>query len=216
MVNVGTAINKALTKIVGAPPRSDMVTWFNEIVKSIYNVPREWAFLDEPLTLPIVNNQITLPATITELIALRVGTIFYTPVNQLSVSEAAKVDNAESSMFDTNTALIPPALHGYTLDAANVITFHPPIATLDRTPNASVIGELSVQTDYADNDPTIFPDWFENLFIVGLRMNFYDLDKDGRFTKENMQYQMEMSMVKARDNRRKALMHYHPRGYTKG
>jgi hypothetical protein len=201
MVNSGEAITRALTKIVGGTDRTVFVVWFNEIVKDILLQPRVWKFLTEPLVIPIVNNQITIPAGVSEIISIQVGNVFFTQGDMLSDAEAASIDAELTEFFDRQ---------GYTL-ANGDITFHPGL-----TGDAAVKAEQTILTDYADNADTIFPQEFENLFITGLRMNFYDTDKDGRFTKENMQYQMEMSKVKAWDNRTKPLPHFHPRGYTRG
>ncbi|KAB0668943.1 hypothetical protein F6V30_13985 [Oryzomonas sagensis] len=215
MINVGTAITSALTKIVGNQPRPVFVAWFNEIVQDILRQPREWKFLDEPLTLVITNNQITLPAGVSEIVSIHAGTFFFSRKNQLSDEEANAIDNSGVSLLDqTFGEPIPPQYQGYTLDAAGkVVTFHPAIQTVA---SATVTAMADITAPYADNQDTIFPDAFSNLFITGLRMSFYDQDKDGRYTKESMLYQYQMSQMKAWDNRRKALPKLNNHGYIRG
>lgn len=185
-VNVGTTITKAVTKMPGSLPRPQFVTWFNEIVRDILGQPRVWKFLTEPSTIAIVNNQITIPATMSEITLIVVGDHYFTTSDQLSELDGASADNGA------------PIQEGYTLTAAGVITFHPAL-----TGSAVVTGEHAITADYADNAATSFPLEFENLFITGLRMHYYDQNKDGRYTKENQQYQIYMNGCKAWDNRQK-------------
>lgn len=195
-VNVGTVITKALTKITGNVSRATLVTWFNEIAEDVMNQPRQWHFLEQPLALQILDNQITIPPYISELFSIQVGESFYTPKDQLTDEEAAESEQNR--------------LAGYTFANDGTVTFYPP-----KTGTASVAGEQSVLFDYVDNAATIFPLIFENLFIIGLRMHFYDLDKDGRFTKENTLYQLEINKLKAWDNKLKPLPHYNSHGYIR-
>lgn len=199
VVNVGTAITKAVNKLTGSLPRAQFVVWFNEVARDILNQPREWQFLQAPVSLAITNSQITIPATMSEITSIQVGLVFMTQGDQLT-AEAAFI--ADQNQNTTNP--------GYTLDAAGVLTFHPTLAG-----TAIVTGETDLTADYADNAATIFPLAFENLFITGLRMHFYDKDKDGRFTKENKQYQLDMYKLKSWDNRHKPAIPYNRRGFNR-
>jgi len=213
VVNVGTTITKARTKFPGGISRAPFVVWFNEVVQEILNQPRVWKFLTEPITLAIVNNQITIPAGVSEIVSIQVGDTFFTQSDQLSDQEAAKIDAASDNILqaDSTDLVTPPSLQGYTLTAAGVVVFHPAL-----TGTASVIGEQNITADYADSADTIFPLDFQELFILGLRMSYYDLQKDGRFTKENMLYQMAMGKAKSWDNRHKPRPHYNSHGYIRG
>jgi hypothetical protein len=75
---------------------------------------------------------------------------------------------------------------------------------------------IDPSTSYTDNVATVIPNEFSNLFITGIRMNYYDNEKDGRFSKESTMYQLEMSKVKALDNRLKGNATYEPHGYVRG
>jgi hypothetical protein len=200
VVNVGTAINKARTKLTGALPRTSMVVWFNEVARAILGEPRTWAFLSEPMTIAIANNQITIPAEVSEIVSIQVGDVLFTKANQLTGRESLKVDNIGGGT--------PPV--GYTLSASNIVTFHP-----GATGDAILIGEIDIETDYADGADTLFPLVFENLFISGLLEKAFYVDKDGRFTAENTKYQMEMSKVKKWDNLRKATAKMEHQGYLR-
>lgn len=200
VVNVGTSITKALTKITGRIPRATLATWFNEIVADILAQPREWKFLTEPLSLAIVDNAVTVPAGVSEVLSIQVGTTaFFTQANQLSAKEAAFIDASGCSV---------PV--GYVLSAAGVITFHPAL-----TGTAELTVEHGVVGDYADNDETVFPLDFQNLFLSGLLKNAYYVDKDGRFTAESITYDARMSQMKAWDNRRKPTAHFNANGYLR-
>jgi hypothetical protein len=217
------AINKALSDIVGSPLRTDLLTWFNEIMKDIFAQPREWAFLEEPLTINIVNNQIQLPlSSISQIQSIQLGDVLYTIANQLSTTEAVNIDNAEATIYDNSSCIIPPNEQGYTVDwNTGLVTFHPDVSDTDTynpTPTtAQVIADVGLFADYADNTATIFPYIpFEALFMSGVRWKYYKTQKDGRFTAERMQYDIEMKNCKMWDNRLKPDMHYSPRGYTRG
>ena len=159
LVNVGTVINKALAETTGRPPRSRFIGWFNRVVKDIMAQPRAWKFLAEPLSVTIANNQITIPAGISEIVSIQVGTIFFTPEDQLSQQEAAKVDNYRSEAT------------GYTLSAEGVVTFHPSLVGI-----ANLTGEILIDSDYVDNADTIFPVVpFENLFVQGILAPYYEM-----------------------------------------
>jgi hypothetical protein len=199
VVNVGTAITKALTKLEGGLSRANFVVWFNEIVRDILNVPRVWQFLTTPLSIAIVDSQITIPAGFSEVVSIQVGDVFLTTADQQTDEEAAIIDAAGEGV------------QGYSLSAAGVITFHPAL-----TGTALVTGETDITSDYADNAATIFPLAFQNLFVTGLRMHHYDLQKDGRYGKENTLYQLEMGKMRAWDNRLKPLPRYDRHGYVRG
>jgi hypothetical protein len=199
-VNVGTVITKARTKLTGAIPRATLAVWFNEVVRDILGQPRTWAFLSEPVTLAIVNNQITIPAGVSEIVTIQVGSQIFTKGDQLSPAEALKLD-----MVMTDSTPV-----GYTMSADNVVTFHP-----GATGDAILTGETDVTTDYADAADTIFPLVFENLFIAGVLEKAFYTDKDGRFTAENTKFQMEMSKVKKWDNLRKPAAHFDYRGLAR-
>lgn len=202
VVNAGTAITKALTKIAdnSTAMRTACVTWFNEVVRDILNQPREWFFLQDPTTLAIASNSITLPAGYSEIVSMQVGDVFLTPANQISEEEA----------FDLYNGIEGTTPEGYTLKPTGVITFYP-----GATGSAILTGEKTISTDYADNADTIFPLDFENVFIAGVRMNSYDYTKDGRYTKEVMIYQDAMNKVKRWDNTRKAIPNYDPSAYVR-
>lgn len=211
MVNVGTAITKAMTKLTGGLPRPQFVTWFNEIVRDILAQPRAWKFLQSPVTIAIVNGSITIPATILQIDQIVVGDSYFTPDNLITDEQAHYIDAAFAAGDPTDfTIQLDNPLSGYTQTAAGVITFHPTL-----TGSAIVTGEVDVTADYADNAATIFPLEFENLFIAGLRMNYYDQMKDGRFTKENMMYQLAMNQMKAWDNKRKPKPPFSRHGYLR-
>lgn len=207
VVNVGTTITAALTKMTGGLPRAQFVTWFNEIVQDILRQPRTWNFLNTPATIAIVNNTVTV-ATGAEIVSIVVGTTFLTRKNLLSAEEAFQIDNADSPL--------PQPYYGYTIDSTGkIITFHPSTLSTN-VASALVTVQSDLITDYADNAATIFPYAFQNLFITGLRMHYYDQSKDGRYTKESMQYQINMLQVKAWDNRQKSLPKFNSRGYIRG
>lgn len=203
MVNVGSAITKATTKLTGNLPRPQFVTWFNEIVSDIKRQPRKWFFLKTTSSVLIANNQITIPSTISEIISIEIGNLFFTQKDQLSDEDAAAIDTYGNTINDGLS-------QGYTLDPGGIITFHP-----GQTGTAMVTGEAVITANYADNATTVFPDEFDGLFIDGLRMHFYDAQKDGRFTKESMQYQIDMNNIKAWDNKHKPLPKFSKHGYVR-
>ena len=238
MVNVGTVINKALTKATDPtnPLRARMVTWFNDIVYDVLHQPRVWFWLTEPLSLPIVSNQVTLPAGVSEIVEIQVGNIFFTQSNQLSDARAAQIDQAaqlfyESADYDD---YMPNDLMGYTLDATGtIITFHPPLATgpsyltdgvtgqyitgdggnvlTDDTPAtmATVTVEQDVATDYTDGATTIFPSAFEHLFVVGVQ------ESAKGCLEESTPYKQLMAQMRAWDNRRKPRPQFNRHGYIR-
>lgn len=209
VINVGTIIDKALTRITGNIPRPTLVVWFNEVVDDILSQPREWKFLTEPITLPITDSQITIPAGVSEVISIQVGDTVFTPSDQLGARDAVKIDSGESALLSVS-GILPPHLRGYTLDAAGVITFHPGLSG-----SAVVTVENDITTDYTDEQDTIFPGTFQGLFISGLRKAAYNVDKDGRYAAESAEYNTQLSQVIAWDNRLKARPSWNPRGYVR-
>jgi len=199
-VNVGTILNKARTKLTGSLPRPTLLMWFNETARDVLNQPRTWNFLSVPVEIPIVGNQITMPANMAEVVSIQVGDHFFTKADQLSGLEAMRIDEDLSGSDPI----------GYTLSAANVVTFHP-----GATGDAILTGELTMVDDYADGATTIFPMEFENLFICGVLEKAFYVDKDGRFTAENTKYQLEMNKMKKWDNLRKPMPRTTSQGYLK-
>lgn len=198
-VNVGTAITKALTKLPAGLPRAQFVAWFSEIARDVLNEPRVWKFLTQPVSVEIIENQVALPDGTGELVSIQIGDLLYTMADQLSDADALAVDNETMDQ------------QGFTLDSTSMLaTFHP-----GATGTALVTVEQDITSDYEDEAYTIFPDVFSNLFVIGLRMHWYDKQKDGRFTKEHTLYQMELSKVKAWDNRLKPVPHFNRHGYTR-
>lgn len=193
MVNVGTAIEKAWSKFAdnSTTLREKMVGWFNEVARDILNQPRQWFFLQSGADISIVNDTITLPAGVREVLSIKIGETLLTSKNHLSLEEA---DGYSGS---TNNDTV-----GYTVSPGKVITLYP-----GGTGTATVRYTTDLAADYADLAATIFPDEMMNLFVAGLRLHYYDYMKDGRFTKEAQMYNYEMNNAKAWDNRRKLQWH---------
>jgi hypothetical protein len=187
------------------------VGWFNEVARDVLAQPRAWQFLLDPITVAIVNNQAVIPSTLLDISQIEAGGRVFTPGNQLTAADAAGNSHAA----------------GYTL-AGRVVTFYP-----GAEGTALITGTRDITTEYTEETTstvpagyealfgstpitgTIFPIEFENLFITGLRMHYFDVDKDGRYTKENTQYQIQMNLMKCLDNRRKPRPQYHSKGYIR-
>jgi len=197
VVNVGTMITKALTKVTGRIPRATMVVWFNEVVDDILSQPRTWFFLTQPLTLTVTNSVITIPAGVSEILSIKACSVFFTKINQLGQKEANR-----------------PGAYGYTLSAdGSTVTLYTS-SIINGTATVSV--EQDITTDYADNADTIFPSAFQGLFLSGLRKQAFYVDKDGRYTAEGVEYDTQMGQCKAWDNRNKPRAHSTRKGYVRG
>jgi hypothetical protein len=198
-LNVATVINKAATKFTSsAPLRAKMVGWFNEVAQDVLNQPRTWHCLGAFGPLPITDNTLTIPDGAGEITGIEVGGTFLTPDNQLTDKESIASDSAATVIgyhFDGSTI----TLIGATTETSAILHY-----------------ETRNTTDYTDSaNNTIFPANFENLFITGVRVHYYDFDKDGRYTKEETKYAIEMRKVKAWDNRRKPALKHNPHGYVR-
>lgn len=201
-LNTEAVLDKALTKVQDNTPelRAKALDWLNEVRTDIHNQPRLWNFMRGTTTLTVSDNAITLPNGVSEVISLEGDTFLLTPQHILSETEAYLLSN--------QTADTP---QGYIKYPDNTIQFFP-----GATGSVIVTYEANANTDLADSpNNTVYPKELENLFILGVRMHYYDYDKDGRFTKEVVLYQDELSKVKAWDNQLKALPKFSSHGYIK-
>jgi hypothetical protein len=198
-INVAAIVTKALTKTddTSTALRAKYVSWFNEVARDVLNQPRKWNLLTPvPVVIAIVANQITLPATASEIISIEAEDLFLTPKNQISEQDAFEDDYK----YDLC----------YTL-ANGVVTFYP-----SATGNATLTYELNKTTDYTDvSTATIFPIEFENLFITGIRLHHLNDDDDDRYTTEVFKYAAEMKQVKAQDNKLNPRPQTPSQGYTR-
>lgn len=202
-ITVSGVVTKALSKVVDNSDelRAKFVVWFNEVARDIFTQPREWGFLSTEVTVPVVLNRIDMPTNASEIISLQVGGMFLTKEDQLSAESAFK--------GNTYAGLTPT---GYLISTDGKIIFYP-----GAEGDCVLTYESTLNSDLADTtDPTIFPMDLESLFVTGLRMHYYDYDKDGRYSKEVSLYDFEMSKVKAWDNRNKPKPTTSPKGYLKG
>lgn len=201
-LNTTTVLDKALSKFQDNTTelRTKALSWLNEVRTDIHNQPRLWNFMRGTTTLTVSDNMITLPNGVSEVISLEGDTFLLTPQHILSETEAYLLSN--------QTATIP---QGYVKYPDNTLYFFP-----GATGSVIVTYEANANTDLADSsNNTVYPKELENLFVTGIRMHYYDYDKDGRYTKEVMLYQDEMSKAKAWDNQLKALPKYNTQGYIK-
>lgn len=202
-LNTKAVLDRAATKFQDqtANLRSKSLEWLNEVARDIHNQPRQWKFLEEEVVLPITSNQAVLPAG-AKIVNLYNDNFFFTLDDQLTDEEANAIGT------ETSASVVPD---GFTLSSDSVITFHP---GANGTVNLKY--EINLEADLTDSETdTIYPKDLENLFVSGIRMHYYDYDKDGRYTKEVMVYENEMYKVKCWDNRKKAVSKQTNRGYTR-
>lgn len=202
-LNTKAVLDRASTKWQDqtASLREKALGWLNEIIRDLHNQPRKWQFLEETITLAISSSQITIPAG-AEIVYLKTDDFFFTPANQLTDAEANEIGTSSV------TTIVPD---GYTLSAGGVVVFYPAASG-----NVELKYEINATADLPDSDAdTIYPKDLENLFVTGVRMHYYDYDKDGRYGKEVALYENEMYKIKAWDNRKKATTKQSPRAYTR-
>lgn len=200
--NVKDILDSALNKVQDSSTglRGKALAWLNEIVSDIAAQPREWKFLQVSTTLSVTTDTITLPTDFNELIYIKVGDYFFTKDSQLTWEEA----DAYTSTSDTTPV-------GFTL-LGNTITFIP--GTNEST--CTFVYEKMLTAGLTDDTSnTVFPRIFRNLLITGVRMHYYDYDKDGRYSKEVVLYQNEMYNVKAWDNKLKTIPQFEGHGYLR-
>lgn len=200
--NTGTILDKAMSKFADSTDttlRALCLGWLNEIIRDIFDQPRTWEFLKASTSLAVTSNAITIPSGVGEIIGITVNDVYLTPDEQIS-EEFAQEE------YSGITGATPEA---YVLSGSTV-TFYP-----GASGTALLLYETDVATDYADNVDTIFPHNLTNLLITGVRMHYYDYDKDGRYAKEVTLYQYEMKKVKAWDNRLKPLPEFNQHGYVR-
>jgi hypothetical protein len=199
--NTSSVLTKATTKWVDDSPelRVKALVWLNEVIRDILNQPRTWWFLKTPTVLTITAGAITLPTGCGEVISIEGDDFFFVPEEMLT----------DEQVFDLGdeSGDIPV---GY-IESGREIIFYP-----TATGTVTVRYEADLTTDYLDvGTDTILPINFENLLIVGVRAAYYDYDKDGRYTKEEMNYDYQMRVAKAWDNKLKPRQQKNPRGYTR-
>lgn len=200
--NTGTILDKAISKF-GDNDDSELrvlaLGWLNEIIRDILDQPRTWEFLKTSTYLAVTSNAITLPSGVGEIIGITVNDVYLTPDEQIS-EEFAQEE------YQDITGTTPEA---YVLSGSTV-TFCP-----GASGTATLLYEVDVATDYADLADTVLPHNFTNLLVAGVRMHYYDYDKDGRYAKEVTLYQYEMKKVKSWDNRLKPLPEFNQHGYVR-
>lgn len=173
--------------------------WLNEVIRDVLNQPRTWWFLKTGASLAVTANQITIPSGMGEVINIEGTDFFFTPDDQLTDEEIFALDD------DTDT---PPV--GY-VQTATTITFYP-----SATGTVTLRYEADLTSDYTDSATnTIFPIVFKPLLVAGVRMQYYDYDKDGRYQKETTVYNYGMKQAKAWDNNLKPSERINPHGYTR-
>src|SRR6185369_4171498 len=113
-LNVMAVVTKALSKFVddSAEFRAKMVMWFNEIARDIFSQPRLWAFLQFPANVPVISNQIVVPAGASIIVGLYVNGVLLTPADQITAEQA--IDYVISSNV--------PEKYTY---SGGVVTFYP-------------------------------------------------------------------------------------------
>ena len=174
--------------------------WLNEIVRDVLNQPRTWWFLKTGTSLSVTANAITLPSGMGEVINIEGTDFFLTPSDQLTDEEVYSMND------DDDTT--PPV--GYT-QTATTITFYPAA-----TGTVTLRYEADLTADYTDAaTATIFPIAFKPLLVAGVRMQYYDYDKDGRYQSESALYNYHMKHVKVWDNDLKPNERKNPHGYTR-
>lgn len=200
--NTKDILDSALTKIIdnSAGIRADALSWLNEVIGDLAAQPRQWKFLETSTSLTITDNAITLPTDFNQLICITVGDYIFLPSGQLTDEEAA----AYASDADTTPV-------GFTL-SGNTITFVPGTDETTCTFKYEKMLTSAVTDSVSD---TVFPRIFRNFFITGVRMHYYDYDKDGRYGKEVVLYQDEMNKVKAWDNQLKTIPKWERHGYLR-
>lgn len=200
--NTKDILDKALSKVQdsSADLRSKALGWLNEVMRDVLNQPRDWKFLHAvTASVTITSNTITLPDTAAEIVYMKVGDYMFTMDDQLTEEEAFA--------YEDDTSTDP---EGWTRIGA-VVTFLP-----GATGTCELKYEATLTAEYTDSTSnTIFPNVFKNLLMTGVRMHYYDYDKDGRYGKEVALYQREMDMVKAWDNRLKPMPKISNHGYTR-
>lgn len=200
--NVRDILDKALSKVPdnSSELRVKALGWLEEVVSDIAAQPRSWKFLETKSVLTVTASEITIPDDFNQLIGFEVDGRWLDKNNQLTDEEAE---------LYTGTTYYTPL--GYT-SKGGTITIIPTttVTTCDFYYEPQLITAL---TD--DTSDTIFPYIFRNLLITGVRMHYYDYDKDGRYTKETMLYENEMYKVKAWDNQQKTLPQSSRHGYLK-
>ena len=201
-LNTTAVLDKAMSKWQDstAELRTKALGWLNEVRTDIHNQPRLWNFMRGTTTLTVSNNTIALPSGVSEIISIEGDNFFLTPNDMLSETEAYLLSNQDSD--------IP---YGYVKYPDGTLTMFP-----GATGSVEVVYEANANTDLTDSaNNTVYPKELENLFITGIRMHYYDYDKDGRYGKEVALYQDEMSKAKAWDNQQKALPKYTSQGFIK-
>lgn len=238
---VTNVVNKAMTKLpdTSSPVRARLVIWFNEVARDILMQPRNWEFLETDVYLDIIGNQLMLPQGAGRILSLRVGAIFLSRTDQLTDQVAFGVDgypadddlliNEDNGRVLTDDSGMPlvagdeleagtaaPTFgdltpRGFTVDPSGLITFHPGAAG-----QCHVKFAADLTADYLDLlTDTIFPKEFDNLFISGLRKNYYDSVNDPRFGSESAYYATAMNLLKVADNKRKPTSRHSRHGYRR-
>ena len=199
--NTADILTTAMTKFSDDSDelRALALGWLNETMRDILNQSRTWWFLKTGASLAITANQITIPAGMGEVINIEGDDFFFTPDDQLTDEEIFALDDG------TDT---PPV--GY-VQTATTITFYP-----SATGTVTLRYEADLAADYTDSaSNTIFPIVFKPLLVAGVRMQYYDYDKDGRYQKETSVYNYCMKQAKAWDNKLKPTTRNNPHGYVR-
>ena len=199
--NTADILTTAMTKFSDDSDelRALALGWLNEIMRDILNQPRTWWFLKTGTSLSITANAITIPSGMGEVINIEGTDFFLTPDDLMTDEEVYDLGD------DTSDVPI-----GYT-QSATTITFYP-----SATGTVTLRYEEDLTADYTDVDTnTIFPIVFKPLLVSGVRMQYYDYDKDGRYQSESALYNYHMKHVKVWDNDLKPNERKNPHGYTR-
>lgn len=199
--NTADILTTAMTKFSDDSDelRALSLGWLNEIIRDILNQPRTWWFLKTGTSLLITTNAITIPSGVGEVINIEGSDFFLTPDDLMTDEEVYDLGD------DTSDVPI-----GYT-QTATTITFYP-----SATGTVTLRYEADLTSDYTDAATnTIFPIAFKPLLVSGVRMQYYDYDKDGRYQSEAALYNYHMKHVKVLDNDLKPNERKNPHGYTR-
>ncbi len=223
-VSPSIVIDKACTRWPDKSPsmRANAIVWFNEIARDIVDQPRDWQLLFLEYETPIgfwetvdIPGAFKIPpelAVIPYLHSIEAN-------NVVMVNPDDRIDENPNSATDDE-----PPVSFYLNPVFGTGLFIPGAIPLDdygQQLNATATYNVNRSNgyqmeEYTDTDvDTIFRIEFEPLFITGVRAAYYDMDKDGRYSKEEAKYDFEMRKLKEIDNRMKSIPATQPHGYTR-
>lgn len=179
--------------------RSKMLHWLNNVLLRVSTITA-WPFLTKTVTLPIVNNAVTLPSDFEHIVYVTQDRNWFFDDNDILSDR--EVFNYGASAPETIKPL------GYTMEYG-VLRFYP-----SATGDAVLKYQYEVPS-YADNVDTVFPKNFTNILERACLDFYYEYDLDERSASSYAFDERELGLLFRWSNNKKSFPKRGRKGYIR-